>query len=41
MRRTHVFWKMKTEKKMKGHEFLAPGEGSSREGILNAKLNQC
>lgn len=41
MRRTLIFWRMKTEKKIKGHEFLALGEGSLREGMHNAKLNQC
>jgi len=41
MRRAHVFWRVKTEKKIKGHEFLLLWEGSLREGILNAKLNQC
>lgn len=41
MRRAHVLWRVKTKKKTKGHEFLLLGEGSFREGILNAKLNQC
>ena len=39
--RAHVLWRVKTEKKIKGHAFLLLGEGSLREGILNAKLNQC
>lgn len=41
MGRAHVFWRVKAEKKIKGHEFLLLGEGSLREGMLNAKLNQC
>lgn len=41
MGRARIFRRVKTEKKIKGHEFLLLGEGSLREGILNAKLNQC